>query len=255
MNYKEKLYTKYVSGYKSRYEGEVTLNTLKSRAILWRKLFGKFLPADKNAEIIDLGCGPGTIVWWLQRSGYKNAQGIDISAEQLESGRRLGVTNIEQGDIQEFLQDKKGRFDVIFARDIIEHFSKKEVFEILSLCFQSLKDNGRMIIQVPNAESPFGGRNRYGDFTHEVAFTAVSMSQLLHVVGFDNVRVFPQEPTLWPDPMSIIRFVLWQFVKAFYKFLLYVELGELSRVSIVSLNIIVVATKKIPDNTRDEKPI
>lgn len=243
MNYKEKLYTKYVSGHISHYKGEVTLNTLKSRAMLWNKLFRKFLPENKSAAIIDLGCGPGTIAWWLQQAGYQNAQGIDISAEQIEAGRRIGVTNIEQGDIKEFLQGKKGCYDIIFARDVIEHFSKKEVFELLSLCFESLKNNGRMILQVPNGESPFAGRNRYGDFTHEISFTAVSMAQLLRTVGFDQVSAYPQEPTFWPDPMSLIRLILWQFVKAFYKFLLYVELGSLSRVSIVSLNIIVVAIK------------
>lgn len=244
MSYKDELYSKYVSDHISHYKGDVTLNTLKSRAILWKKQFGKFLPEDKNSEIVDLGCGPGTIVWWLHQSGYKKAQGIDISAEQLEAGRRLGVANLEQGDIKEFLRDKKGYFDVIFARDILEHFNKKDVFEILSLCFRSLKDNGRMMIQVPNAESPFGGRNRYGDFTHEVAFTAVSVSQLLRTAGFNRIQVFPQGPVFWPDPGSLTRLILWQFVKAFYRFLLWVELGQLSRVSQVSLNIIVVATRK-----------
>ena len=244
MSYKDELYTKYVSGYKSHYQEDVTLNTLKSRAILWRRQYGKFLPDNKESEIIDLGCGYGSIVWWLQQSGYKNARGIDLSAEQLETGRKLGITNIEQGDIKESLKEKKECFDVIFARDILEHFSKKEVFEVLSLGSRSLKENGLVIIQVPNAESPFGGRNRYGDFTHEVAFTGTSISQLLRAAGFDQVRVFPHEPKFWPDPGSLTRLILWQFVKAFYKFLLWVELGQLSRVSQVSLNIIVVAIKK-----------
>jgi len=44
------------------------------------------LPEDKKAKIIDLGCGNGGFVYWLQQIGYQNAEGIDISAEQIETG-------------------------------------------------------------------------------------------------------------------------------------------------------------------------
>lgn len=245
MNYKDKFYAKYVSTHLSPYKGKATSDTLKGMAIVWGKIFGRFLPENKSARIIDLGCGYGSIVWWLQKSGFTSVQGIDISAEQVEIGRSLGVTNIEQADIKEFLQDKKDSYDMIFMRSIIEHFYKQDMFEILSLCYKSLKNEGRIIIQVPNAESPFGGHTRYGDFTHEIAFTATSMSQLLRVVGFNEVHSYPYGPLPYLlDPISLLRFVLWKIIEAFYKFLLWVELGNLSRTSIVSQNITTVAIKR-----------
>ena len=61
------------------------------------------MPEDKKAKIIDLGCGNGGFVYWLQQIGYQNAEGIDISAEQIETGQKLGIKNIKQADIKEFL--------------------------------------------------------------------------------------------------------------------------------------------------------
>lgn len=53
--------------------------------------------ADRTARIADLGCGYGSLVWWLQREGYANACGVDLNAELIEQGRRLGVANLHRG--------------------------------------------------------------------------------------------------------------------------------------------------------------
>lgn len=241
MKYKDKFYESYVSSHVSPSKGEITPGRVKGMATVWRKIFGRFLPEDKNARIIDLGCGYGSIVWWLKGEGFTNACGIDISSEQIETGKKCGVTGIEIADIKEFLRDKKCRYDVIFARDLIEHFNKADIFEVLTHCYQSLSDAGLIIVQVPNAESPFGGRIRYGDFTHEIAFTTSSLSQVLRMAGFNSMKFYPSGPTLI-GPELLIRFLLWKVVEACYKFLLFVETGNGKRV--VTENIIAVAIKE-----------
>lgn len=226
MNYKDKFYTNYVSTHVLPRKGEATLDEFKWRSIVYQNQFGKFLPEDKSSKIIDIGCGSGSVTWWLQQIGFTNTWGIDVSAEQVEIGKRLGVRNINQADIKQFLQDKKDFYDVIFARDILEHFSKEDIVEILSICYDSLKlkSNGKIIIQVPNAESPFFGRIRYGDFTHDIAFTSSSLSQLLRMVGFAGVKCYPNEPLIY-GVKSLIRFILWKTIETCYKFLLFVEIG------------------------------
>jgi len=242
MSYKDNIYKSYVSKHIGQYKGEI--KALSGRKTVWDKCYGQLLPENKDLPAVDLGCGCGETVWWLKQAGFAGAHGVDISPEQIETGRKLGATDIEQGDIKQLLRDKKDYYGLIFARDIIEHFRKDEIFEILSLCYEALKDGGRMIMQVPNAESPFGGRNRYGDFTHEIAFTSASAAQLMRNVGFSQVAIYPHEPGFDLKPTSIIRFFLWNAAKRFYKLCLYAELGSLSRISQVSLNIIVVANKK-----------
>jgi SAM-dependent methyltransferase len=190
--------------------------------------------------IIDIGCGSGSVTWWLQQNGFMNAEGIDISSEQIEEGRRLGVNNIKQADAVEYLKDRQDFYDVIFLRDFLEHFHKDEIIELLDICRKSLKDKGCLIIQTPNAESPFFGRIRYGDLTHEIAFSVSSLSQLLRGAGFNEVQFSSYEPII-VGIKSIIRFLLWKIIEAFYKTLLSIEIGRGKR--IVTQNIIAIGIK------------
>jgi len=242
MNYKDKFYKDYVTTHVLPRKGETTLDEFKWRAVMYQKQFGKFLPKDKNSKIIDLGCGNGSVVWWLLQSNYINTYGIEISTEQIETGKKLGLNNIEQADIEEFLKDKKDSYDIIFARDVLEHFNKEDIVKILSLCQSALKNNGKIIVQVPNAESPFGMRIRYGDFTHEIAFTSSSLSQLLRMTGYDNIQFYPRGPILF-GVRSLIRFILWKFVEICYKTLLFAEIGRTKK--IVTQDIIAVACKEV----------
>lgn len=241
MNYKDIFYRKYVSTHVLPRKGKNTINEFKQRSITYQKQFGKFLPKDKSSNIIDVGCGNGSVTWWLQQIGFTNASGTDISAEQVDIGKELGVNNIEQSDIKIFSQNKSNFYDVIIARDILEHFNKEDIIEILTYCNNYLKIGGVIIIQVPNAESPFFGRIRYGDFTHDIAFTSSSLSQLLMVVGFSNVRFFPMRPCVY-GVKSIVRYTLWRFIECFYKLFLFSEIGRGKY--IVTQNIIAVANKK-----------
>jgi len=240
MDYKDKLYEKYTSTHLLPRKGEVTLDVLKEKSIRWQQTFGNFLPKDKRSRIIDLGCGHGGIVWWLHNLGFTNAEGIDISAEQIDLGKRLGVSSIEQADIKTFLPSKNESYDVIIARDVLEHFTKESITEALNLCSRSLKKSGILIIQVPNAESPFFGRIRYGDFTHEIAFTLSSLSQVLYCTGFADVEIYPEEPIVYGFK-SAIRFSLWKILEACYKALISIEIGR--GTWIVTKNIIAVARK------------
>lgn len=240
MSYKDKFYISYVSTHLVPRKGEVTLDVLKSRSIHWETTFGRFLPKDKSARIIDLGCGHGSIVWWLHNIGYLDAAGIDISAEQIATGKKLGIGNIEQADIKAFLLNCKDFYAVIFARDVLEHFTKDSIVEVIDLAYRSLRTNGVLMIQAPNAESPFGGRIRYGDFTHEISFTSSSLSQLLRSTGFATVEIYPAEPVVY-GVKSFIRFLMWKIVEACYRALISIEVGRGEW--IVTQNLIAVARK------------
>lgn len=240
MNYKERIYKSYFSNHTLHRKGEETLDSFKKRSNTYEKQFGEFLPKNKDAKIIDLGCGNGSIIWWLQQRGFTNSEGIDISAEQVEIANKLGVKNIIQADLTKPLIGAQGFYDVIFMRDVLEHYEKEDIIKVLDKCFSALKDNGIIIIQVPNAESPFGSRIRYGDFTHEIAFTSGSISQVLRTIGFNDIHVKAWESSPNLSLSSVVRFVLWQMVASFYRSLLMIE-GI--RSAIVTQNIIAVAKK------------
>lgn len=243
MKYREKLYPAYVSAsaHTRKQYGDVLLKEIEGQFPVWRKYYGRFLPLDKNARILDIGCGNGGFIHFLQSLGYKNAMGIDISKEQVESAKKLGIQNVMHADLTEYLSRKPCYYSAIFARDVIEHFVKDEILEILSLIYSSLENKGTVVVQTPNAEGPFGGRYRYWDFTHEIAFTRTSLNQILGITGFQEITFYPTGPV--PKGLkSAVRYVLWNAMQSALRFYMLVESG--TGEGIFTLNIISNARKQ-----------
>lgn len=225
MDYRDKLYSKYFSSHTSHIYGESNLDNFKNQFPVWQKYFGKFLPENKNSKIVDLGCGNGGFIYWLNELGFQNVSGVDISEEQVELAKKIGVKNVFQADVRKFLADKSGEFDVIFGRDLIEHFNREEILDILEKIYFSLKDGGALVIQTANAENLLWGRLRYGDFTHELAFTAESLNQVLRFSGFKNISIYPQRPAVH-GLKSLFRFILWGCFELKIRLYLLVETGS-----------------------------
>jgi SAM-dependent methyltransferase len=135
-----------------------------------------------------------------------------------------------------------GSLDVVITFDLIEHFIKTELIELIDEVRRVLKPDGRWIIHVPNAEGPFGSRMRHWDFTHQLAFTRVSIAQLLKSSGFSDVACFEDQPVSH-GVVSTIRAMLWQFIRLSLLFYIAVETGEISRDAILSQNLPAVARR------------
>jgi len=188
--------------------------------------------------ILDGACGNGSLVWWLHGRGYAHAEGIDLAPEQVEAAARLGIRSIHQGDLRSRLRSDPSSFDVIILRDVLEHFPKDDVLQVLDESRLALRPDGRLILHVPNAESPFFGRIRYGDFTHETAFTESSIRQVLGSCGFSDVQVLPSE-LMVTSARSMLRRLAWRSIATCYKALIYTEVGRWPRV--VTQNLFAVA--------------
>jgi len=240
---KDRAFASYVTTHLVPRKGAVTIEVLRTQAHRWDTCFARFLPKDTSARIVDIGCGAGSLVWWLHQRGYWAAEGVDLSAEQVAVAKALGVPNVRQADVSTFLAEAGGSLDVVFARDVFEHFDRNRLVTLLDLIHSSLRIGGLLVFQVPNAESPFGGRIRYGDLTHELAFTSASVSQLLLIAGFSEPRTFSVEPVVY-GVKSFLRLLAWKGVQALYRLLIAIEVGGgVGAARIVSQNLIAVARR------------
>lgn len=224
-DYRSEFYHVYASTHTVPRKGVLTPDRLRARARQWRLQFGPLLPTRKDARILDAGCGDGVLLWWLQDSGYGQAEGVEVSAEQVDAARALGVRDVHQSDLLAFLSARPGAYDTVIMRNVLEHFEKPDVLDIVRAVHGALASGGAFVLQVPNAESPFFGRIRYGDFTHGLAFSSTSLAQVLAVHGFVRPAFHPVRApfgglTGWP------RRVLWRLVEALYRGLLTAELGR-----------------------------
>ncbi|MBI2278847.1 MAG: class I SAM-dependent methyltransferase [Candidatus Brennerbacteria bacterium] len=240
MNYQDKFYAQYVSTHTLSLYGAESLESIRERFFAWKKYFGEFLPKDSNARILDLGCGSGSLVYWLHEMGFRNAEGIDVSGEQVAQASTLGIKHIRRGNVSEFLKANVGIYDAIFAQDLMEHLTKPEILDIAESVHKSLKENGVFIIQTLNAENLLWGRLRWGDFTHETAFTKSGIGQVLRVSGFRAIEVHPQRPVVH-GLKSLARYVVWRVFELIMHAYLIVETG--SSHGIFTQNLIVAAHK------------
>lgn len=240
VEYREKLYREYLS--RIEIPGEkITREGIEKKFPIWDAYFKSLLPADRAAGIIDIGCGSGGFVYYLQRAGYSGASGIDISEEQVAAARGLGITGVAQGDFRDCLAGNPGGYGAVIARDVLEHFSREEVLDLLFLIRKSLAEGGVCLIQTVNAESPFALRYRWGDFTHETAFSAASLRTALLLVGFREIAAFPAPPVFRRGFASAVRSLLWKGVEVSWRLALFAESGD-GR-GILTGNLIAVAHK------------
>jgi 2-polyprenyl-3-methyl-5-hydroxy-6-metoxy-1,4-benzoquinol methylase len=247
MDWRARFYEKYVSTHYSSIRGRRSLDDARRQFHAWEAYFGALLPKEKDARILDVGCGNGDLVYWLQSKGYANATGVDLSKEQVQEAALLGIKNIRQGDMRETLRQAERVYDAIVARDVLEHLTKEENVVFVDLIVSALTPQGVFIAQTVNAENLYWGRLRHGDFTHEVAFTAQSVSQLLRVGGFASIAVYPQRPVVH-GVFSLARAVLWRLREYLHRTNLLIEIG--SARGIFTQNIIVHGTK----SGRDAEP-
>jgi SAM-dependent methyltransferase len=104
-------------------------------------------------------------------------------------------------DALEYLEAARVDYGLIAMLDILEHFTREELYPLLEAVAGRLAPGGRLIASVPNAESPHAARAIYADITHEIAFTPTSLSELFYCHGL-KVLAF-RDP--WPAPVSPIR--------------------------------------------------
>lgn len=169
-----------------------------------------WLPDNKNAKCLDLGCGTGRFLQALSYAGYTDFRGVDCAPQAIEIARGKGFTIID-ADLRQFLRDSTDCYDVITAFDVIEHFGKDELLELVDLVRNRLTPNGRFIIQTPNASSPWASGYRYGDLTHELIFTPQCLVSLLGLVGFGDVTAREVGP-FGHGIKSAIRALAWRLI-------------------------------------------
>ena len=169
------------------------------------------LPADRQANVLDIGCGYGRYLKALQLGGYGNAYGIDVSEEQIAyAHERLGLSNCICGDALQFLSDQSDVYDAILLLDVLEHLDVAYAADLCRAVHRALKPSGIFIVQVPNALSPLCP-HLYADITHLRAFTTDSVEQLLRIGGFGSFW-HSATPTPVHGFKSLVRRAAWETI-------------------------------------------
>jgi len=157
--------------------------------------FQEALPKEREARILDIGCGFGQMLCALKKQGYRNIEGVDISREACDHCARLGLTVAPIADLESFCKGKpKPEYDLIIMSHVLEHIEKSRIIPtVRSIREGLLVPGGSLLVMVPNAQSNTGCYWAYEDFTHSTLFTAGSLYFVLKASGFGDIKFLDPE--------------------------------------------------------------
>lgn len=237
--YRQVLYSRYWSTQFSTLNPEHAQDRTPELEADYRDL----LPQRRDARILDVGCGMGHFLRYVQAKGYANAIGVDVSPDQVEFCRSHELPNVELvEDLFGYLERSAGTFDFINMSDVIEHFNKDEIVRLLLLLHKALTPDGRLVIRAPNIVGICGLYGRYNDFTHEIAFSEQSMRQILLATGFQAILVREARVAVVWRPKRILFLMARRLWFIILRLLYTLELGT-DRPTIYSKNLIASARR------------
>jgi SAM-dependent methyltransferase len=239
VDFKTRLYERYLTEH-VRFNAESTQVVLASRGPYLRRMIATCLPPDKSSRILDLGCGYGAILHFLREAKYLNTTGVDVSPEQIDAARQLGFEDVHCQDLRAFLdQVPDETYHAVIAFDILEHFTKPELIELLDELHRVLVRGGRLILHGPNGEGIFSGTILNGDLTHELAFTRSSLHQLAGATSFRLIAVKEDTPIVH-GLRSLVRYVIWSAGCLFFRLMSVAETGSGFRDKPLSENLLTI---------------
>lgn len=139
--YRDLIYKGYLKDIKTR---QMFSSNEKERKMIIRYVKRNYLsslPKNRNAKILDLGCGMGHYLYALKALGYKNIIGVDTSSSNVEFCLSQGL-NVVKEDALTYLKDHPEEFEGIIFNDVIEHFDKNEIVDVLFAIKGALHSRG-----------------------------------------------------------------------------------------------------------------
>lgn len=143
-------------------------------------------------KILDVGCGSGKLVAYLQQRGF-TAHGCDVSPAALQLARKhIDARFLKQASALK-LPYETGSFDFVSSISVIEHLSYIDGMKFLKEARRILKPGGRIFLVTPNYSTPIRliQKNKwfgYSDPTHIQFYSPASLGELLKKCGFIGIQ-------------------------------------------------------------------
>jgi SAM-dependent methyltransferase len=152
-----------------------------------------FLPRNRGARILEIGCGMGELLSGLSELGY-DCTGLDVSRIRIErlqrrQGRRLRFQQAEGTR----LPFAAASFDLVISIQLFEHLHPDDAEPHLCETCRVLKPGGRYLLETPNKWAGPGDVSRFfsdrPEGFHLREYSISELSRLMSRAGYAQVSV------------------------------------------------------------------
>ena len=160
-------------------------------------ILGDFENTNKGRNLIDVGCGNGSVTKVMSLRGY-SCVGLDASVEGVRlANETYPDINIFHGSAYDDLSSIHGTFDVVMSLEVVEHLydPRKYATNLYSL----VKEEGIAIISTPyhgyfkNLAMALTGKldkhfTALWDHGHIKFWSVMTLTELLREAGFSKIQ-------------------------------------------------------------------
>ncbi len=179
--------------YKSHRERSAVTFKKKHRRQYDRE-FAALTDASPAMSVLEIGCGTGLFLRYLEGCGYREIVGVDMDEKLSDAHRDLTRSEIHLDDVTSVLQNQLAdrKFDRIVMLDVAEHLQLDVLVRLLTLLRDHINRDGQLLLRVPNLESPWGLKVFFGSFDHVTPLSPGRMHELAALSEWKCAGVFPQ---------------------------------------------------------------
>lgn len=196
--------------------------------------YSSFLPADRQAAILDIGCGQGDFVRYLRRLGYRNITAVDADDVAIAALQDIdGIIARHEEVAGELPAQLSGPWDLIIAKQMIYYLDRRHAPTFVRSLADALGPNGRLIVEIFNGSLLSSRFTELKDPAILTAYTELGLKRLLERNGLRVERLFGAQS----GGSGLYRLLQWLWFRAF-RLLLMLERGrddELPEIGVKSI--------------------
>ncbi len=152
----------------------------------------------EKMKILDIGCGAGTLDFYLANRGY-DITGIDISEKAISECKKT-AKNLNLKNVKFITEDFpnaniKGKYDLIIFTEVIEHLD--DDCKALKVLHKALKPGGILYLSTPSKNAPLHRLGLTKDFDKRVGhlrrYSKEEITSLLDENNFKVIKFYEKE--------------------------------------------------------------
>lgn len=166
--------------------------------------YADFLPEDRNARVVEIGCGAGRFAAFLASKGYRNYLGLDIDPDAVrELKAATGLDALLVRSVEDYLGPHMEPVDLVVFQQSIYYWEIEALQRLLLLISERLSPRGLLLIEVFNGSLLTSSYIRAKDPRIAVTFTEHSLRRELLRTGYEVLAIAPVRLSLTRNPAGL----------------------------------------------------